>query len=441
MMPKIAFIQPTQYRSDSKHLCKQRRIHLPGLALPLLAAMLPPHWKASLYIEVVDDIDFEMDVDLVAIGTMGHAIYRGIEIASEFRKRGKTVVIGGYMASIAPEFASNHADALVIGDAELSFPLLIKDFEYGRLKEIYNNPVDNLESLPIPRYDLLVEKPIGNMLPVQAGRGCPHSCSFCSIACLYKGKYISRPINDVIRDIKVIRGLGFKRFYLIDDNIVSNPEYLSNLCEQVEPLKMKWATQCSLLLSKDPYLLEKVVRSGGELMSFGIESINQEGLDELNKSWVKVDEHEKNLSILSQAGIVLSSEMIVGTDGDTVESLHNTLKFIDHNRIPLPRIYILTPIPGTTMYEEMKSQGRLLTEDWKSYDGSRCIHKPRKIDAETVTELYWWINNQMYSFKSIIKRIVLNPVLWKKPIMLIFAIVVNLHYRRYVKKRITPNIF
>lgn len=440
-MPKIVFIQPTQYQSDSKSLCKQKRIHLPGLAFPLLAAMLPSDWEAELLLEVVDDINFDMDVDLVAIGTMGHAMFHGMEIADEFRSRGKKVVMGGYMASIAFKEAIKHCDSLVIGDAEISFPKMLKDFEKGKLEKIYNYPVTDLDKLPIPNYELLLKKPIGNMLPVQAGRGCSYQCSFCSIACLYKGKYLARPLDEVIRDIEVVKSLGFKRFYLIDDNIISNPKYLEQLCDKITKLKMKWATQCSLQLARNKRLLDKVVSSGGELLSFGIESINQEGLNLLNKSWLNVEEHEKNLSELRKAGLVISSEMIVGTDGDTEHSIRETKKFIERNKIAIPRFYILTPIPETELYTQMKEENRLVTEDWKLYDGSRCVHRPKLIEPEKLTQMYWWLNRQIFSFKSIIKRLILNPSMWKKPYMLIFAFVVNLHYRKYVLKKVTPNIF
>lgn len=440
-MPKIVFIQPTQYQSNGKTLCKQKRIHLPGLAFPLLAAMLPSDWEAELLLEVVDDTNFEIDADLIAIGTMGHAMFRGIEIADEFRSRGKKVIMGGYMASIAFKEAIKHCDSLVIGDAEISFPKMLKDFEKGKLAKIYNYPVNDLDKLPIPNYELLLKKPIGNMLPVQAGRGCSYQCSFCSIACLYRGKYLARPLDEVIRDIEVVKTLGFKRFYLIDDNIISNPKYLEQLCDKITKLKMKWATQCSLQLARNKRLLDKVVSSGGELLSFGIESINQEGLNLLNKSWLKVEEHEKNLSELRKAGLVISSEMIVGTDGDTEHSIRETKKFIERNKIAIPRFYILTPIPETELYTQMKKEDRLVTEDWKLYDGSRCVHRPKLIEPEKLTQMYWWLNRQIFSFKSIIKRLILNPSMWKKPYMLIFAFVVNLHYRKYVLKKVTPNIF
>ena len=386
-MPKILFIQPTQYamtkNGENKGLCKQKIIHLPGLVFPLLSAITPNHWSVEVKLEVVDDIDFDADVDLVGIGTMGYATYRGIEIAQEFRKRGKKIVMGGYMASLAPQEILKYVDSVIIGDAEISYPLMLRDFERtGKLKGIYDNPIDDLKGLPIPDYELLTAKPIGNLLPVQAGRGCSHNCTFCSIACMYKGRYLCRPIHEVVRDIQRIKDLGFKRFYLLDDNIVSNPKYLAELCRELEPLKMKWATQCDINLARNTRLLEKVVRAGAYLISFGLEGITQEGLDALNKSWMKVRDHQKLIKTLADAGIMVSSEMMLGTDGDTEQSIKATRKFLDRAKIPLPRFYILTPTPGTALFDEYRNNNRLLTEDFTQYTGARCVHTPTKISPE-----------------------------------------------------------
>lgn len=440
-MPKILFIQPTQYAEDGK-LCTQRKINLPGLAFPLLAAYTPTNWDVELLIEVVDAINYDSDADIIAIGSMGHATFHGLEIAAEFKKRSKIVVMGGYMVSIAFEEAMKYVDSVVVGDAEISYPMMLKDFEEtGKVKPLYNHPITELKNLPIPRYELLTQKKIGQMLPVQAGRGCTFSCSFCSIACLYEGKYMFRPVDEVIRDIKEVKRLGFKRFYLIDDNIVSNPKYLRELCEKIIPLKMHWASQCTLNLAKKPDLLKVVRDSGCDLMSFGVESIRQDAIDSLDKPWLKANEHEENIEILAKSGITVSTEMIVGTDYDTEESIRATFDFVNGNRIAIPRFYILTPIPGTALYDELKQDGRLLTEDAKEFDGSKCVHIPNNIAPEKVTEMYWWLNNKVFSLSSIFHRTLFNKYLWRNPSMLLFSLAINLHYRKYVKKRVTPNIF
>jgi radical SAM superfamily enzyme YgiQ (UPF0313 family) len=440
-MPKILFIQPTQYGPDGT-LCKQKKIYLPGLVFPLLAAMTPSNWEVEAQLEVVDDIDFNSDADLIGIGSMGHATLRGIHIAQKFRERGKTVVMGGYMASMMPAYAGRFVDSVIIGDAEISYPEMLDDYERtGRVKPEYCKPVSSLKGLPVPRYELLLEKRIGGMLPVQAGRGCPNSCSFCSIACLYKGRYLFRPVAEVVRDIERIRSFGLKQFYLIDDNIVSNPHYLEELCEAIEPFGMQWATQCSLELARHPKLLEKVHRAGATMMSFGVESITQEGIDKLNKKWLKVDNHERALRTITEAGIMVSSEMMVGIDGDTEESLRLTRDFVERARIPAPRFYILTPMPGSPLFDQYKSEGRLLTEDFAEYTGAKCVHRPSKIAPEKLNELYWWLYDKLFSLRSILRRTLFHPNMLLHPSAYIFAFVANMNYRNYIRRRVPPNIF
>jgi len=439
-MPKLLLIQSSQYGLNGG-LIKQKKLYLPGLVFPLLGAMLPENWEVEIRLEVIEDIDFDSDADLIGIGAMGHAIFRAFDLAREFKKRGKIVFMGGYMASMIPEMALEIANSVVIGDAEISFPKLIRDFEMkGAIERIYNYPVQSLSGLPLPRYELLTGKKIGDMLPVQAGRGCNHQCSFCSIACLYKGRYMSRPADEVIRDIEKIKSMGYRKFYLIDDNIMSSPAYMEELCSRIEPLKMKWSTQCTMDLARNKKLLDLAVRSGCEILSLGIESISQEGLDKLNKRWLRVNEHDRLIRAFNDAGIMISAEMIIGTDSDTEESLKATYDFIAGTKIPLVRVYILTPVPATQLYLDLKSAGRLIHEHFEKYTAAGCVHYPEKISPEKLTEMYNWLNSRIFSLKGIISRTLFNRKLLRHPGNCLFALVVNLHYRSYVKRGETPLI-
>jgi len=439
-MPKMLLIQPSQYLGDGS-LIKQRKLYLPGLVFPLLAAMAPPNWEFEVKIEIIEEIDFDSDADIIGIGAMGHSIFRAFDIAREFRKRGKIVVMGGYMVSMVPDLALQNVDSVIVGDAELSFPKLLSDFEgKGKLDRIYDYPIDNLHELPVPRYELLTEKKIGDMLPVQAARGCNHSCSFCSIACLYKGRYLSRPVDEVIRDIEKIKSLGYSKFYMIDDNIVSNPNYLEELCKNLIPLKMKWSTQCTMNLARNRSLLNLVARSGCEILSLGVETVTQEGLDKLDKKWLRVDDHYRLLEEFRKAGIMVSAEFMIGTDSDTEESLKATYDLISRSKIPLLRIYYLTPVPGTQLFNEYKKTDRLRHEDYTHYRTCECVHYPAKISPEKLEEMYRWLNRKVFSLPGIISRTLLNQQFLKFPILHIFAFFVNLHYRSYVKKGETPLI-
>lgn len=439
-MPKILFIQPTQYSEDGSGLIKQRRLFLPGLAFPHLAAITPGHWQVEICLEVIEDVPFDTDADLIGIGAMGQAIIRAKEIAKEFKARGKTVVMGGYMPSMAPGFVEDVCDSIVIGDAEISYPILLKDFEGGHLEKVYNNPINALGHLPVPKYELITNKRIGFMLPVQAGRGCPHSCSYCSIYCLYRQKYLMRPLEDVIRDIKRVKELGYKAFFLIDDNLIGNPKFFEELCTELKSLHMLWATQCSILLAKNPNLLKLASNSGCRILSIGIESISQEGLDKLNKKWMKVSEHTEMLKCVLDAGILPATEMIVGTDGDTEESLRATAEFVIKSKIPVPKFYVMTPMPGSDLYAEYKAAGRLLHEDYSRYTATDPVHAPAKISPEKLTEMYWWLYKKVYSFPNILRRTLMHKNFWRRPVIYLFSFYVNLRYKRFINKGNAPNI-
>ena len=439
-MPKVLLIQPSQYGAKNA-LIKQKRLYLPGLVFPLLAALTPENWKVEIKMEVIEEIDFDTDADIIGIGAMGHAIFRALDLADEFKKRGKPVFLGGYMASLMPELVLEHADGVIIGDAEISYPKLLADFESrGRIDPVYKNPLPDLNGLPVPRYEVFNDKKIGFMLPVQAGRGCPHGCSFCSISCIYRGRYMARPVGEVIRDIKRIKELGYRKFYLIDDNIVSKPGYLEELCGKIKPLRMTWATQCSMNLAKDKKLLALVAGSGCRILSLGLESITQEGLDKLNKSWLKVSEHEKLIRAFEDAGIMVSAELIIGTDSDTEESLTATLDFIMRTRLPLLRIYFLTPIPGTDFFREMKKEGRLLHENFRLYTASNAVHYPKLISPEKLTSKYNWLNSEIFSWRGILRRTIFHREFIHWPAEYIYALAVNIHYRKYLRRGDLPII-
>jgi radical SAM superfamily enzyme YgiQ (UPF0313 family) len=439
-MPKLMFVQPSQYSATGR-LIKQKRLYMPGLVFPLLAAMTPPRWEIDARIEILDDVDLDTDADLIGIGAMGHSIFRAFELADEFRRRGKTVVMGGYQTSLATAEALKHADGIIIGDAEISYPLLLRDFEEtGKVRRVYDFPVRDLAGLPVPRYEILTAKSIGPMLPVQAARGCPNTCSFCSIYCLYRGRYLVRPIDEVIRDIRRVRELGCRAFYLIDDNIAGSPAYLEELCRRIEPLKMSWATQCTMNLARDERLLRLVARSGCRILSLGVEGVTQEGLDRLNKAWLKVEDHVRLLRAYRQAGILASAEMMVGLDSDTEESLRETYRFITRTKLPLLRIYMMTPVPGSPLYEDYRAKGRLLHEDHTQFTTAKCVHYPERISPERLTEIYAWLNRKVFSLSHIVRRTLLNPGILRRPRRYFEAFAVNLHYRRSVRRGDAPLI-
>ena len=435
---KILFIQPTPYYDKDK-LIKKRRLYFVGLAPAIFASIIPDDIEFEVCWETIENVNFCTDADLIAISGMGHAILRSIDIAKEFKRRGKTVVMGGYMASLIPNEIKQYCDSVIIGDGEISFPKMIDDFKNGTLQEFYKEPLVKL-TYPLPKYEILTKKKIGDFLPVQAGRGCPNSCSFCSVYCLYRNKYLQRDINEVIRDIKKVKELGYKKFLLLDDNIYSNLDYLKNLCNEIKKLNMKWMSQCSIKIADNPEILKLVADSGCVTLSFGLESISQESLNKMNKSWANVSKYSEQIKKITNAGIDVSTEMVIGADGDTLDSIKATAKFIIDNKIVIPRFYILTPIPGTDFFDEIVEQGRLVNKNIYTYNGTEAVHKPQNMSPEELTIAYWKLYKEVFSIKNIFNRTIFRKEFIKNPIKYLFYLYINLFYRYQIYQGITPNI-
>ena len=440
-MKKILLIQPSPYDQNHKPI-KKSKLYFVGLAMPLLAAMMPENWEAEIILEILEDIPFDTDADLIGISTMGHGVIRSIDIAQEFKKRGKTVILGGYMASIMEEEATKYCDAVVVGDAELVWKELLEDFENGELKKVYEKTLQNgWYSTPLPRFDLIVNKKIGDFLPVQAGRGCPNICSFCSVACLYEGKYVKKELDEVVRDIKQVKDLGFNKFLLLDDNIFSDRKYLNDLLKEIKKLNMEWMSQCDIRIGRDNEMLKSLADSGCTTLSFGLESISHESLIEMNKGWANPSAYPELIKNIQSYGIDVSTEMVVGGEGDTLESIKMTKNFIEDNKISVPRFYILTPIPGTGFFKEISAQGRMVKDDIYSFDGTEAVYTPKNMTPDELTQAYWDLYESLFTIKSIVKRNILRKEFIKKPGKYLFYSVVNMFYRYQIKQKITPNIF
>ena len=440
MNKKILFIQPTIY-DESGRLLKKKKLYFVGLAHPLLASLLPEGWSAQMCLDMIEDVPYDTDADVIGIGGVGHSAKRAVEIAAEFKKRGKTVFMGGPMVSLVPELAKEYCDSVMIGDSEETIGMLCRDIENGCLKPFYEKPLSRL-TFPLPRYDLVVKKKIGDFLPVQAGRGCPNTCSFCTISCLFKGRYIRREIDEVMRDIKYIKSLGFKKFLLVDDNIVSDPDYMLELCRQIKPLKMKRMSHCAIQIADNPELLKAVAESGCYVLSFGLENINPDALRSVGKSWCDPNDYYRIIKTVNDAGIEVASEMIVGMDTDTPSSLEETARFAENSNIVAPKFYCLTPIPGTQLNKQMSEEsGRIASSDVLEYKPSKSVLNTPNMSADEITREYWKLYKRLYSVKNILKRTLFNKRMLKHPARTLFFLGVNLVYRSQIKRGVAPNKF
>jgi radical SAM superfamily enzyme YgiQ (UPF0313 family) len=401
---KIRLIDPAYEHPFISHSQKViKTIWFAHLTLTTLAALTPPEIEVKITDENVEPIDFEEEVDLVGLTGMVMHASRAYEIAQRFRRRGIPVVMGGPHASSLPFEAKEHVDAVVIGEAEDVWEGLIGDFQNGCLKPFYRaDRYCSMEGRPHPRIDLLRKDAYMTVNCVQTSRGCPHQCDFCHVTHFFGKTYRCRPVKDVIEEVKRLEG-DFLVF--VDDNIAGSRHYAKELFTQLKPLKKKWASQASITLARDLELLRLAAESGCVSLFMGIESLSPENLKDVHKSFNRVSEFEDAIKVLHDHDIMILAGFIFGFDHDDEGVFERTLRFCERNKIELPSFFILTPLPGTTLFQRMESGGRLLHRDWTQYNGATVVFKPRLMAEETLQRGFNWVCKEAYSWSSIFKRV------------------------------------
>jgi radical SAM superfamily enzyme YgiQ (UPF0313 family) len=439
-VPRILLIGPTALDNDG-HPITQRRLYLPGLTLPMLAAVTPGPADIRLAFETVDPIPFDEHWDLVGITGMGSGIVRAWAIGDEFRRRGTRVVIGGIAATLMGAEASlAHADSVVLGEAEETWPRVVEDAARGALAPVYSaERPPRIDGLPAPRYDLLDRSKLGLWRPVQATRGCPHACDYCSVSAFSARRYRKRPVAQVIRDVRAAKATGSRYIAFIDDNIGVDWDYCSELWGALEAEHITWISQCSLEIAERPDMLARARRSGCRLLSFGIESTSEDSLRRHGKAWNRPDRYGEAIRAIRRHGIDVSTEMIIGLDGDDASVFQRTFDFIMDNAISTPRVHILTPVPGTALHDRLRREGRIASDDLHRYTGGQVVIRPRGVSPAALAAEYWRLYERLFSTRAIAHRLLRNRASLG-PVMRAFVLGVNLHYRRHIRRRICPGI-
>lgn len=438
---KVLLVGPTALDAKGKPI-KQRKLHLPGLTFPMLAAVTP-HDEVELRMiaETVQDIPYDEHWDLVGLTGMGSGIVRAWEIADKFRAKNVPIVIGGIAASLDHQKTSlNYADCMVTGEAEEIWPVVLKDFAAGRMQREYKMETrPDIKTLPLPRYDMMDPSILGVWRPVQATRGCPFPCNFCSIQTFFKRSYRKRPVDQVIRDVRAAKASGSRYIAFIDDNIGVDWNYCQELWEALIPEDIIWMSQCSLHIADKPEMMALAHKSGCRILSFGVESTDWESLVWVEKEFNHPHKYAESCKALRKHGIEVSTEMIIGLDGDDHTVFQKTFDFIMDNKISVPRVHIMTPIPGTKLYSDLEEQGRIISRDWNKFSGGNVVFEPKKITNQELQKGYWKLYENLFSRRNILRRIGSNDA-GLSAYMRAFILGVNLHYRNHVKNRITPGI-
>jgi len=369
----------------------------------MVAALTPPEVEVSLVDENVSAIDFQKETDLVGITATTVTAQRAYEIADAFRARGVKVVLGGVHPSFLPEEASQHADAVVIGEAEGVWPSLIEDFKAHKLKRMYrHNEHISLINLPKPRRDLFPKSAYLTEYTLSTTRGCPYSCSFCTVTAFFGHTYRCRPVEEVLEEIETFKAKKFVVF--IDDNIVGNPKFAKELFHALIPYKIKWISQASITIARDEELLKLAADSGCICLLVGFESLSPANLASVGKRINVVDEYGQAIRKIHSYGIALHGFFIFGFDGDDEAVFERTVAFAQKMRLESAQFDILTPYPGTALYESMDKAGRIITKDWSQY-GYNPVFEPKSMSREVLQKGRDWAWREFYSLPSIWNRV------------------------------------
>ena len=374
------------------------------MAFSILAALTPEKHSIEVIEGDITDIDFEKDYDLVGITSITSNALLSYKIADEFRNHNVPVVLGGYHPSALPEEAKEHADAVVVGESEETWPKLLRDFENKKLRPFYNQQrIVNPEN--IPKQKDVYKK--GTGIGIQASRGCPNRCEFCSISNMKFGNiFRKRPIDSVIEDINRSKG---KLFVFQDNSLTIDTNYTKKLFRKLIGINKKFFAYGNIgILGKDDELLRLASEAGCLGWMIGFESVCQKSIDSIGKRTNVVSEYIPAIKKIHNHGMLIQASFVLGFDFDKKDIFSKTEEFVRKSEVGIPFGLILTPYPGTKLYDRLDNEKRILTKDWDKYNGSTAVFKPANMTAEYLTKNTDKLNDNWHKYMRSIERIIKN---------------------------------
>jgi radical SAM superfamily enzyme YgiQ (UPF0313 family) len=411
---KVTFILPAIGKKPGEKYIGTWKME--PLTIAVLNALTPPDIERELFDDRIELINYDTPTDLVAITVETYSAKRSYQIAAEFRKRGVTVVMGGYHVSLIPEEAAQHADCIFIGNAERLWGSLLADFQAKRLQKVYNGGI--AFSSIAPDKSIFTGKKYLPISLVETGRGCNHACDFCAIAGYYQCKYYKRDHASIIRDLQQS---PHQHHFLVDDNLVADTANAKQLFDAIAPLKKKWTGQGTLSIGRDKELLKKMKDSGCEIILIGFESLEPESLRQMNKSWnMAMGERSELVKRIHDAGIGIYATFVFGYDGDTPETFERTVEFARQCNFFTAAFNHLLPFPGTPLYQRLQAENKLIYDKWwlaEDYHYGELAFRPKNMTAEQVSTLCRAARKEFSSLPVVFSRGLSNmmrssPVLW-----------------------------
>jgi radical SAM superfamily enzyme YgiQ (UPF0313 family) len=381
----------------------RRGIGYPGIGLATVAALTPPGIHVRLIDESVEEIDLDSRYDLVGIAVQAPTAPYAYELAAGFRAHGTPVVLGGIHVSLNPEEALPHADALVIGEAELTWPGLLEDFARGRIEKIYRAPsLADLDRSPVPRRDLLRTRCYRIANVVQSSKGCPYGCEFCSL-----NAYVGHPVRlrSVPRVLDEIRSLEGDQFLFADDNLYADREHAAALLHALPPLGKKWVAETTWHIAFDEEVLRLARRGGCVGLFVGFDSINRQtkiakipAAGDIQATYIHAIQN------IRRHGIPVVAAFVFGLDNDDTTVFERSLHVVQKGGADLVNFSALVPYPGTPVFNRLKREGRITDWDWSHYISPNVCFRPNRMTAAELNMGVTWAQREFYATGHLLYR-------------------------------------
>jgi radical SAM superfamily enzyme YgiQ (UPF0313 family) len=405
-MPRLLLVNPS---NTHKGLGNIRSTAFPPLNLPYLAALTPKHYQVEVIDENIEPFRYR-DADIVGITAYTASVNRGYQIAQIYREKGIPTVMGGIHVSMMPEEAQQYCDAVAVGEAETIWMKILDDFENNRLQKKYEGEKADLNTLPIPRRDIL-KNPYYQWGSIQTSRGCPMNCSFCSVTAFNGRQFRRRPMDAVIEELERIPQ---KKILITDDNIIGygreDIEWIRAFFKKIieKRIKKLFFAQASIQFGEDGELLKLAAKAGLKVIFIGMESINPDTLQfygkNINASRLKQQRYEELINRIRKAGILFLGAFVVGGDKEDTSVFHSTLDFVNSSGIDILQVTKLTPLPGTRLWETLQKENRILEQTfpqaWEDYRFSRILFNPAKMSIEDIYEGYAYLKEGYFNFRQ-----------------------------------------
>lgn len=407
----------------------------PPMSLGIIAALTPDHWDIELMDENFERFEYRK-ADLVGLTALTAQVSRAYEIADIYRKKNIPTVIGGIHVSVMPEEAGEHADVVVIGEAESVWKSVLEDFEHRRLKKQYKGELLPMVNSPQPRIDLY--HPGYAFGSVQTTRGCPHSCDFCSVHTFNGRQYRPRPVKDVVDEFEKIPQ---QRVYFVDDNFIGyskkSAENVVAICKEIirRGIKKDWFCAASMNVAEHDEAMKYMAEAGCRMIFLGIESELIDQLESANKKQnikIGIENFNQVYQKIHQHGMAVLGAFIYGLDTDTPETIDNRSSYILQSDIDTMQASILTPLPGTPLFDRMQKEDRLIykdfPKDWAHYDFVEVVYKPKLMTAEELTAAVRKTWERLYDEKQLKKKFIKALKSTRNAISATWSYNSNLHY-------------